>query len=1149
MKKHVKILYLCLAFSFALGIVPFYGLAQDAGQPLSSPSIEIEQTETAIPVSTESSIPAEPPSGASPFPSASVEPSSSVLPASEPLPEASQSSEPSAIASPQATVDDSIVPIVLPTEQSVTPLEETPPTAPTLLDISQASIEITQTGATGVNTEGISIAETALNPFGYIITGSTGNHQVIIRATSSVTLQNANISPDVSQNTYAMQIADGASVSVTLEGSNTLKSGDAYAGLDVDAATVTIGGSGSLKASGGEGHYVSNGDMSIQSGSGGAGIGGRGTSTVNITGGTIYAYGQRGGAGIGGNGAPANNGGATTGCGAGTVNISGGMIYANGGDGASPGAWGGSSGGAGIGSGYNGSKAGNQITLTGGHISASGGGRSDAIGGGSVSITNADILAYAGSEASAIFGNLSIAASASIEGYSDGTKFPVFDQNTSEGSAVLAPMLNIILKERTSLAALLNVVLTPDTGNAVSLTMPAGAKGFVKTVNSGTWKISAGNVAQAPQADPYSNLFTTNYARITTVPYVDPLTLKDVVFVRDDGSDANDGSTAQTAFQTLEKAYVALKPGGTIVVCGKMNISVFAWSLNKVFTKPSTVTSVYAGVDYKQTNDAQFWGTGSPIMMSADTTFQNIYLNNGNCGYYANGYHLTMGAGVTTGFTTSPWGDLYPSVYGGCHSDFSANANQSGVAVINVAGGTFSYAAGGYYIEKGGEQLFVTGTDTVINNLWAFDKITVGSNTIPAYFKITEGGIDPAGVKDIEVKDGSTIEFTAPVLSDTSAPITRNLIGGGTLKLPSGSVLEIPGMVSNTTTLNLSGYATLAPGTFVASADKDSTGTFVLPDNTERKLEKKIENDKAVWRIVQGGPTPTPSPTPTSSPTTSPSPTPTSTTSGTPSPTASSTPIPTPTSAPNPNAGEIIVDIDIPSVPGGSVNIEVPVESVINAIASGSKSVCTDIHVPHDMTQHIASIRVPQAIFEAARQNNTEVCFRIFDTQTQKLLYRWDFMEITQAASDVDVALDIEPIEKVPDIDPALAPGSLVISTRHEGTLPGMAMLTLYVGDKYKPGDILNFYYYDNGTLDPVSAGLVVDVEGHVRVSLSHCCKYVLQSEQKTAAAGVKTSVGSNDNTAPKTSDTKPLLPFVLLGVISAVTICVAGHHRKKSQR
>lgn len=1116
-------------------ISPFHGFAVVSEQNPPPQETQSENTGAAVSPST---LP-EPSLDPSPEPSGSSEPESSIPPEPsstiEPAPENTKEPEPSASIIPQATGPSPTLPLMLHTEQNSEPPVEAMALSPTILDISMASIMIDETGATGKDPVGTDIAETVLNPLGYIITGSTTNNQATIAASTSVTLQNTNISPDISKNTYALRIADGASVSIVLDGSNTLKSGDAFAGLDVRAATVTIGGSGSLNASGGEGRYTSNGDMWIQSGSGGAGIGGIGTSTINITGGTIRAYGMRGGAGIGGNGAPANDGGATTGCSAGTVRISGGTVYANGGDGASPGAWGGSSGGAGIGSGYRGAKTGNQISLTGGRITASGGGRSDAIGGGAVSVTNADILAYAGEEASALAGNLSISSSASIEGYSDGTLFPVYDKNEPEGTGVLAPMLNIVLKQRANIESPLNVTLTPAAGGAVSLTLPAKQKGFVKTVGAGTWKISTENVAQAPQADPYSDLFTTDYARVTAVPYIDPLTLKDVVFVRDDGSDANDGATAQTAFQTLEKAYLALKPGGTVVVCGKMNINIFSGSLNKVFTKPSTVTSVYAGTDYRQTNDAQFWGTGSPIMMCADTTFQSIYLNNGNCTYYANGYHLTMGLGVTTNYTTIPgWGDYYPSVYGDCYFNSGEGVNTSGIAVISLASGTFTKAAGGAYTMKGGEQLIITGTATA-DNIWNFDKITVGSNDTSAYFKITNGGIDPAGVKDIEVVSGSTMEFTAPVLGGADAPVTGDFIGGGTLKLPALSVLVIPGTVSNTTVLDLGGYATLAPGTFVASADKDSAGTFVLPTNTERKLEKTIENDKAVWRIAQADPepTPTPSPTPSSSPTASPS------SSPTPSPTLS----PTPTASP---IDETVVVIDVPPVPGGRVDIEVPVDQIIEAINDGSGSICTDINVPHDMTAHISSIRIPQEVFAAAKQHHTALCFQVIDEGTGRLLYRWDFMEITGTASDVDIALEIMPIEDAPDINAALAPGSLVISTKHEGKLPGMADLTIYVGDKYKPGDVLDFYYYDNGTLEPIRMGLVVDANGYVKVTLSHCCEYILQQRQAPPPTGTRPPAEARGNRAAQTGDTENLLPLVLLAISSGAILYGSIRKRKK---
>ena len=92
----------------------------------------------------------------------------------------------------------------------------------------------------------------------------------------------------------ALLVNAGGSVTVELEGNNSLTSGEGHAGMEKEGTgALTIGdedGDGSLTAAGGEG---------------GAGIGGgyKGDGTdITISGGTISATGGRYGAGIGGGG-------------------------------------------------------------------------------------------------------------------------------------------------------------------------------------------------------------------------------------------------------------------------------------------------------------------------------------------------------------------------------------------------------------------------------------------------------------------------------------------------------------------------------------------------------------------------------------------------------------------------------------------------------------------------------------------------------------------------------------------------------------------------------------------------------------------------------------------------------------------------------
>ena len=184
-----------------------------------------------------------------------------------------------------------------------------------------------------------------------------------------VKLDNVNIDTS-KQNKAAVSVTGSGNTTIELDGSNTLKSGNGYAGLEHNKTDT----SGELTIQDND----KNGSLKAAGGKYGAGIGGAGAANdaqVKITGGKITATGgEYGGAGIGGGFK-----------GSGDVTITGGEIHANGGNyGAGIGGGeyssgkvtiegntevnaAGGTGGAGIGGGYgaknNSNSTGNQITI------------------------------------------------------------------------------------------------------------------------------------------------------------------------------------------------------------------------------------------------------------------------------------------------------------------------------------------------------------------------------------------------------------------------------------------------------------------------------------------------------------------------------------------------------------------------------------------------------------------------------------------------------------------------------------------------------------------------------------------------------------------------------------------------------------------
>ena len=170
----------------------------------------------------------------------------------------------------------------------------------------------------------------------------------------------------------AIRIENGATVKLTILGSNTLRASSGIAGISIDETSTLII------------EEASTGTLNVYGGLMAAGIGGdagESNGTVVINGGTINAYGgdnagqfadERGGAGIGGG----NTGGG------GSITINGGIIKADGGESS-----------AGIGGGNNGATG--TIVINNGTINCYAGYHGAAIGGvgGTIEINNGSIVA------------------------------------------------------------------------------------------------------------------------------------------------------------------------------------------------------------------------------------------------------------------------------------------------------------------------------------------------------------------------------------------------------------------------------------------------------------------------------------------------------------------------------------------------------------------------------------------------------------------------------------------------------------------------------------------------------------------------------------------------------------------------------------
>lgn len=118
-----------------------------------------------------------------------------------------------------------------------------------------------------------------------------------------------------------------------------------------------------------------------------------------------------------------------------------------------------------------------------------------------------------------------------------------------------------------------------------------------------------------------------------------------VVYISNAGYDGSNGSTPDAAVATIDRAYTLLAGGGTLVISGETEIP--AGFLAPVCTGAIRVTSVYDGVDYRQTANARLVLMGN-LYLSSETSFGDVdfHIGANNTTLVANNNKLVIDNGV-----------------------------------------------------------------------------------------------------------------------------------------------------------------------------------------------------------------------------------------------------------------------------------------------------------------------------------------------------------------------------------------------------------------------------------------------------------------------------------------------------------------------
>ncbi len=299
-----------------------------------------------------------------------------------------------------------------------------------------------------------------------------------------------------------------------------------------------------------------------------------------------------------------------------------------------------------------------------------------------------------------------------------------------------------------------------------------------------------------------------------------------VVFVKDGGDGSGASADSPLGSVSTAATTIARAGGGTIVVCGEATVSG-----NTAFgTRAGTtikVTSVYDGVDYRE-KGAKF------ILGKAWTNFESreafefddieIAVMGNNCSFYADGYPITFGRGVTTSLIDQDEKKAanWPNVYGGSACDLSGTDNWPANTSVTVLGGTYNLVVTCGKGDSRGDRPSKDGSLSIGENVTIMGKGTFCDNPVNA---AVEG-------KKILVVNGGT----ADKADVAEADITITATGNGYVQSLREGVVNLCAD---------SGYAAKIDGEFVVNGEYSYEGASLKVSFEKSDINKAAELAKS----------------------------------------------------------------------------------------------------------------------------------------------------------------------------------------------------------------------------------------------------------------------------------------------------------------
>ena len=179
-------------------------------------------------------------------------------------------------------------------------------------------------------------------------------------------------------------------------------------------------------------------------------------------------------------------------------------------------------------------------------------------------------------------------------------------------------------------------------------------------------------------------------------------------------------------------------------------------------------------------------------------------------------------------------------------------------------------------------------------------------------------------------------------------------------------------------------------------------------------------------------------------------------------------------------------------------------------------------------------------IFQALKETGKNLTFNV-KGENDRTKYSWTFEgnDIKNPDMDLDLSINFE-TEKQQEIQNITNQSNMFyISFVHHGELPGRAKIKVDVSDKFKDGDYIYLYYYneEKGTIERKGQGYRVK-DGYAEFEIDHCSVYFFTKEPVKTDSKKDSNMIKNTATDGSQSNASTIvLAVIVLGLLGFVVI------------